>query len=157
VRCLIAASNDVASSASVSNASCFRWLALFSCSSRDEISSDYRNNSQRTIDSLCSLGTDTIENNSPKTSPIVASRSYRLDRVENTASQLLHCCILRICCLATGVLAEPFPSNGCLCGLYSSCLEQVCDSIIGVAAVCKYCGRVLGCELTPFLILIFNT
>jgi hypothetical protein len=72
--------------------------------------------SQRTVDSLCSLGTDRIENNSPNSS-LVAIRSYRTDRVENTGSKLLHCCMLRICCLATGVFAEPFPSNGCLCWL----------------------------------------
>jgi hypothetical protein len=27
------------------------------------------------------------------------------------------------------VFAEPFPSNGCLCRLHSSCLEQLCHSI----------------------------
>jgi hypothetical protein len=59
-------------------------------------------NSQRTIDSLCSLGTDLVE---------------------NTAYQLSHCCVLRSCCIATGVFAEPFPSNSCLCWLHSSCLE----------------------------------
>jgi hypothetical protein len=62
---------------------------------------------------LYSLGMDHIENTYPNSSSIVASRNYRTDRVENTASQLLHCCVLRICCLAKGLFAEPFPNNGC--------------------------------------------
>jgi hypothetical protein len=82
----------------------------------------------RTSFSFYSLCTDRIENTSLNVS-VPASRSYRTDRVENTASQLLHCCLLRICCLATGVFAEPFPSNGCLCWLHSSCLEQICHNI----------------------------
>jgi hypothetical protein len=52
-----------------------------------------------------------------------------MDYVENTASYLLHCCVLRSCCLTTGVFAEPFPSNGSLCWLHSSCLEQICHSM----------------------------
>jgi hypothetical protein len=52
------------------------------------------------------------------------------ERVENAASQLLHHCVLRICCLATGVFSKPFPSNGCLCWLRSSCLEQICHNIL---------------------------
>jgi hypothetical protein len=56
-------------------------------------------NSQRTIDSLCSLGTEIVE---------------------NTASHLSHCCALRSCCTATGVFAEPFPSNSCFCCFHSS-------------------------------------
>jgi hypothetical protein len=43
------------------------------------------------------LGTDFTQNTSPNNS-IVASRSCGTDRVENTASQLLHWCVLRICC-----------------------------------------------------------
>jgi hypothetical protein len=35
---------------------------------------------------------------SPNISPIVASRNCCTDRVENTASQLVHWCMLRICC-----------------------------------------------------------
>jgi hypothetical protein len=41
-------------------------------------------------------GTDRTENTSP-TIISIASRSYSIDRVESTASQLLHCCMLRIC------------------------------------------------------------
>jgi hypothetical protein len=79
----------------------------------------------RSCFSLYNLGTDRIENTSPS-SYVVTSRSYRTDRVENAASQLLHCFRLRICCLATGVFAQPFPSNGCPCWLHSSCFEQIC-------------------------------
>jgi hypothetical protein len=35
---------------------------------------------------------------------VVASRSCRKDRVENTDSQLAHWCSLGICCLGTGVV-----------------------------------------------------
>jgi hypothetical protein len=52
-----------------------------------------------------------IENNSPNNSSTVASYNYRMDHEENTASQLLHCWLLRICRLATGVFAEPFPAT----------------------------------------------
>jgi hypothetical protein len=38
------------------------------------------------LDSLCSLITDRIENTYPNSSSIAASRSYRTNRVENTAS-----------------------------------------------------------------------
>jgi hypothetical protein len=34
----------------------------------------------------------------------IASGSYRTDHVENSASQLVHWCVLGICCLATGVV-----------------------------------------------------
>jgi hypothetical protein len=70
--------------------------------------------------SLYCLSTDRIGDTSPKQ---FFYCSYRTDRAENTTSQLLQCCVLRICCLATGVFAEPFPSNGCLYWLHSSCLE----------------------------------
>jgi hypothetical protein len=76
--------------------------------------------------SLYSLGTDRIEKTSPDSSSFDASRSYRTERVKNIACQSFHCYILIICCLATGVFAEPFPSNGCLCWLHSSCLKQIC-------------------------------
>jgi hypothetical protein len=29
-------------------------------------------------------------------------------------------------CLVTGVIAEPFPINGCLWWLHTSCFHQVC-------------------------------
>jgi hypothetical protein len=79
--------------------------------------------------SLHTLIMDCIESTSPKSSSIVASRSYRTDCMENTASQLLHCCVLWICCLAMGVFAELCPSNGCLWWLHSSCLEQICHNM----------------------------
>jgi hypothetical protein len=44
---------------------------------------------------------------SPNSSSVVASHSYRTDSVRNTASQLLHCCVSRICCahyLSTAVV-----------------------------------------------------
>jgi hypothetical protein len=82
----------------------------------------------RSCSSLYSIGTERKENTSSNNS-IVASRIYPTDRVENTASQLLHCCVLRICCLTTGVFPKPFPSNGGLCWLHSSCLEQICHII----------------------------
>jgi hypothetical protein len=55
---------------------------------------------------LTYFSTDRTDNTSPN-SFIVASHSYRMDRVENTVFQLLHWCVLRICCrhyLATVVL-----------------------------------------------------
>jgi hypothetical protein len=67
---------------------------------------------------------------------IVSSRHYRTDHLENTASQPLHCCMLRICCLATGVFAEPLLSNGCLCWLHSSWLEQICHSFYSQRTIC---------------------
>jgi hypothetical protein len=75
-------------------------------------------NSQCTLDSLCSLGTDRIDNISPNRSFIVASRSYLKDCGEKTVSQLLRC-------LETGVFAELFPSNGCLCWFHRSCLDHI--------------------------------
>jgi hypothetical protein len=54
--------------------------------------------------SLYSLGTDRTENTSPNSS-IVASHSCHMDHVENTALQLLHCCMLTN-------LSQPLPSNG---------------------------------------------
>jgi hypothetical protein len=66
---------------------------------------------------------DRTENTSPNSSYIFASRSCNKDRDENIASQLLHCCILQICCLATGVFAELFLSNVSFL-LHSACLEQ---------------------------------
>jgi hypothetical protein len=85
-----------------------------------------------TLDLSCleHLGTDRIGNTSPNNSSIVASRRYRTDRVENTSSLSLHCCVLRICCLATDVFAQPFPSKDCLCWLHSSCIEQIYHNTI---------------------------
>jgi hypothetical protein len=57
----------------------------------------------RSSSSLYSLGTDRKENASQRF--FAASRSYSTDSVENIASQLLHCCLLRNCCLAAGVSA----------------------------------------------------
>jgi hypothetical protein len=80
----------------------------------------------RSCFSLYNLGTDRKGNTS--SSFIVPLRTYRMDHVENAASQLPYCCLLRICCPTTGVFAEPFPRNGCLWSLHSSCLEQICHS-----------------------------
>jgi hypothetical protein len=33
------------------------------------------------------------------------------------------------CSLATGMFAESFPYNGCVCWLHSSCFEQICHNI----------------------------
>jgi hypothetical protein len=54
---------------------------------------------------MYSFGTDHVENVSPNSSSIVASRSYRTEFVENTVLQLVHCCMLRTCCLETGLFA----------------------------------------------------
>jgi hypothetical protein len=83
----------------------------------------------RSCSSLYSLGTDRIENSTRNSSSIVASRRYRTGRIENTDSQLLHCCVLRIWCLAKGVFAESFPNNGCIRWFYCSCLEEICHNI----------------------------
>jgi hypothetical protein len=98
VHCLVVASDGVASSVSMSNGS----LALLAGTLHLHLPS--WTNSQRTIYSLCSLGTDCIENTSPSSSSIVASLSYCTDCRENTTFQLLHCCMLQICCLATAGL-----------------------------------------------------
>jgi glutaminase len=54
---------------------------------------------------------EVFETTSPRASAnisyIVASRSYLTDRVKDTVSQLLHCCVLLMCCdhnLATAVV-----------------------------------------------------
>jgi hypothetical protein len=60
----------------------------------------------------CGGGTPTRLHAGPKKSSIVASRSYRTDRVENTSSQLVHGCVLGICCLATGVVYSHYSSRG---------------------------------------------
>jgi hypothetical protein len=46
---------------------------------------------------------DLIENTASNIS-VVASRGCRTDRVENISSQLVHWCVLGICCLATDVV-----------------------------------------------------
>jgi hypothetical protein len=74
--------------------------------------------------SLYILGTDRIENTSANRSPVAVSRSSLTDQIENTTFQLLHCCVLQICCPVTDVFAESFPSNGCFSWLHSSCLEH---------------------------------
>lgn len=65
MHCLVAASDSVASLASVSNGSCSCWLSPLSCSSWVELAGF-----RHTVDYLCSLGT------SPNSSSIVASHSY---------------------------------------------------------------------------------
>jgi hypothetical protein len=85
---------------------------------------------------------------SPNSSSIVASHSYRTDRVQNTASQLLHCCVLQICCLTMVVFAEALPSNDCLCWLHSSRIEEICHIIIILQVKLRELGCVLnsGCS-----------
>jgi hypothetical protein len=106
-----------------------RRLAVISHQPPTLLTAVSRLSHKRSCSSLCSLGTDSIENSPSNSYSIVASLRYRTDRIENTAFHLLRCCVLQVCCLATGVLAEPFPSNGCLCWLHSSCLEQICHNI----------------------------
>jgi hypothetical protein len=97
---------------------------------RVHFSSPPTNRRACTIYSLRSLGTECIENTSTNRYSIAALRSYRTDRVENSDFQLLHCCMLEVCCIATTrVFVKPFPSNSCLCWLYSSCFEQICHNI----------------------------
>jgi hypothetical protein len=40
----------------------------------------------------------------PPNNSVIASRRYRTAHVENTASKLLHYCVLRMCCLAMDVV-----------------------------------------------------
>jgi hypothetical protein len=91
---------------------------------------------------------DRTENTSPNSSSIVASHSYHTDRVGNTASQLIHNCILRIYCLATGVFAEPFTSNCCLCWLHSSFLEKICHRARRHACRCLVSARYIASART---------
>jgi hypothetical protein len=53
-------------------------------------------NSQRTIDCLCSLTMDRTEDTSLNSFSTVATHSYHMDCTENTASQLLHCCVTNL-------------------------------------------------------------
>jgi microsomal dipeptidase-like Zn-dependent dipeptidase len=55
--------------------------------------------------------------------------SLSTDRTENTATNSylnVECVVCCSYCLATGVFAEPYPSNGCLCWLRNSGLRQTC-------------------------------
>jgi hypothetical protein len=58
----------------------------------------------RSCSSLYSISTGHRGNTSPKRYSIVASCSYHADCIENTTFQLLHCCLLQICCLETDCL-----------------------------------------------------
>jgi hypothetical protein len=60
------------------------------------------------------IGTDRIENTSPNSTSIVASCIYRHGPRREHRSPVTPSYVLRSFCLATGVFAEPFPSNGCL-------------------------------------------
>jgi hypothetical protein len=51
--------------------------------------------------------------------------------------------MLRSCCLAASVIAEPFPSNGCLCWFQSSFLEQICHNIISSIYYARCVTRLL--------------
>jgi hypothetical protein len=92
---LVTASNAVASSASV-----FTFLLAGDCLTTDFylLTAFLRLSRNRSCSSLYSLGMDRIENTSSNSSNNIASRSYSTDRLENAASQLLHCCVLQICC-----------------------------------------------------------
>jgi hypothetical protein len=61
---------------------------------------------------------------------------------EHRFKKFLHCCMGKLicndsgigaflwsCCLATNVLSDPLPSNGCLCWLHSSVFQQTCHNI----------------------------
>jgi hypothetical protein len=119
--CLVTASNTVASSGSV-----FTSSLAGDCLTTNFYSSNCclktllsRNHS---CSSLYSLGVDRTENTSPNSSSIVASHSYHMDSTDSTASQLLHCCVLWLCCgtyIAMAVVQlltlQSLPSNGSTC------------------------------------------
>jgi hypothetical protein len=66
---------------------------------------------------IYSLGTENTTSNSSSTVP----RACCL-------VMALVLCMLWSCCLTTGMFAELFPSNGCLCWLHSSCFDQICHN-----------------------------
>jgi hypothetical protein len=67
------------------------WLAAVSHQLPALLTAILRLLRNRSCSSLCSLGTDRIENISPNS-------SYSHVAIARTAFQLLHCCVLRICC-----------------------------------------------------------
>jgi hypothetical protein len=91
-----------------------------------------------------------------KRTPLTTARlllphiAINTDCVENTASQLLHCCMFFSCCLATDKFAELFPSNICLCWLHNSGFRQTYHNIYIYTRThahkkkCKYCELCLG-------------
>jgi hypothetical protein len=113
--CLVMASNTIASSASV-----FTSLLAGDFLTSNSYSSNCR---LKTLNCSCcwlyNLSMDRIENTSPNSFFIVASCSYRMNCVENSTSQLLHCCV---CCLALGICAKLL-SNAWLSWLHSSCFD----------------------------------
>jgi hypothetical protein len=50
-----------------------------------------------------------------------------VEDTENTAS---HYCCIQLLPWKHAWFAKPFLSNGCLCWLHSSCLEQMCHNIV---------------------------
>jgi hypothetical protein len=66
------------------------------------------------------LDTDRVENTASNISPILASRSCRTDIVENTSSQLVHWCVLRICCLGGRCLQSDYLAKGLHATIFSS-------------------------------------
>jgi hypothetical protein len=66
-----------------------------------------------------SLGMDHIEKTSCNSSSIAASSSYRMDCVENTASQWLHCCVTNL-----------LPSNGFTYHNIQKCYSSLYGSLI---------------------------
>jgi hypothetical protein len=80
---------------------------------------------------LYSLGTDHIENTASNNSSVVAYVTV----AAVTWHEPSHC-------LATGVFAEPFPSNGCLWWLHNPGFQQTCHNIMsrnsGFRGLCHY-------------------
>jgi hypothetical protein len=104
------------------------------------------NNSQHTVDSLCSLSMNHIVTLLPAVLLLLHQVAIGTDCVENTTSQLLCCCILRSCCLATDMIAELFPNNGCISAgftifvLSKYAMKYYCIYSSKVSAYWKYCG-----------------
>jgi hypothetical protein len=124
LRCLVAASNGERSSSlgfASSHGSVHLTPNSYSSDCRLRTLSLSANSSWSALYSLCTGPTK-------KTLPTVLLSLHDVaigtDRVENTVSQLPHCCFLRSCCVGRGMFAEPFPSSGCLCWLHTSCREQ---------------------------------
>jgi hypothetical protein len=72
----------------------------------------------------------TAQKKPPPTVLLLLHHVATTDRIQNSAFKLLHCSMLWICCLAMGMFAEPFASNGCLYWFHSSSLEQICHIML---------------------------
>jgi hypothetical protein len=110
-RCLVAASNSVASLASVCTGSCSFQLPC-------------------TIDSLCCLDTDSIDNIFPKSSPIVASLNYRHGpRREHHFPLTTLLRVTKLLLPSNRRVCRAAPQQRLLSWLPISCLEQISHSI----------------------------